>query len=225
MQHRRGFTLIELIVVVIMLGVLLAIVAPRLLSSTDDANAKLIVKAVKDIRDAVAIAKMKCLSELNAVGAAGTPDTQQLLDALASDNCQILPRNAYEVDSQNYAKVKDLKIRTDFRNPNNDIVVEIDCNGNDSICSKTRTQLNEMYGSSACPNAPANGILVCTLPLSEVLVMNMLLLVGVSVGFALSVLASNSFYSEKTFTTSAHSAEKKLSKIFTRPNNPTQSIR
>ncbi len=34
--------------------------------------------------------------------------------------------------------------------------------------------------------------------------MNMLLLVGVSVGFALSVLASNNFYSEKVFTSSVN---------------------
>jgi len=54
--------------------------------------------------------------------------------------------------------------------------------------------------------------------------MNMLLLVGVSVGFAVSVLVSNSFYAEKTFTTSAHSAEKRLSKVLIRPNNPVQSI-
>jgi type II secretion system protein G len=165
MKHRRGFTLIELIVVVILVGVLMAIVVPRIMSSTDDANAKLIAKSVKDVRDAVAMAKMKCLSELNAIGAAGTPDTQQLLQALASTNCQILPQNAYEVDQQNYAKVKDFKFRTDFRNPNNDLVVEIDCNGNDSICGKVRTQLNEIYGGGACPNAPANGILTCTLSL------------------------------------------------------------
>jgi hypothetical protein len=52
----------------------------------------------------------------------------------------------------------------------------------------------------------------------------MLLLVGVSVGFAVSVLVSNSFYAEKTFIASSNSAEKRLSKIFTRPNNPVQSI-
>jgi prepilin-type N-terminal cleavage/methylation domain-containing protein len=163
MKRRRGFTLIELLVVVSLIGALLAIVAPRLLSSTDDANAKLIAKNVKDIRDAVAMAKMKCLSELSAAGAAGTPDTGQLLQALASTNCQILPQNAYEVDEQNWAKVKDFKIRTDFQNAENNLVVEINCNGNDNICKKTREQLNEIYGGSACPNAPANGLLTCTL--------------------------------------------------------------
>jgi hypothetical protein len=35
--------------------------------------------------------------------------------------------------------------------------------------------------------------------------MHMLLLIGVSLGFALSVLTSNNFYSEKTFTSSVNS--------------------
>jgi ABC-type phosphate/phosphonate transport system permease subunit len=52
--------------------------------------------------------------------------------------------------------------------------------------------------------------------------MHMLLLVGVSVGLVLSTLTANNFYSEKTFTSSANLVEKKLSKIFPRPNNPTQ---
>jgi|YNPBryunderm2012_1023409.scaffolds.fasta_scaffold04636_3 hypothetical protein len=46
--------------------------------------------------------------------------------------------------------------------------------------------------------------------------MNMVLLVGVSVGFAVSVLTSSNFYSEKTFISSAHSTEKQLSKILNR---------
>ena len=163
MRHRKGFTLIELIVVVIVLGVLLAIVVPRLLSSTDDANAKLIAKNVKDIRDAVVMAKLKCLSVLNTAGAAA-PDTQQILQALASPNCQILPLDAYEVDAQNYAKVKDFRIQTDFRNADNVLGVVIDCNGNDNICRKVRKQLNEIYGG-VCPTEPANGVLTCTLPL------------------------------------------------------------
>jgi type II secretion system protein G len=164
MKHRKGFTLIELIVVVIVLGILLAIIVPRLLGSTDDANAKLIAKNVKDIRDAVAMAKLKCLSVVNIAGAA-SPDTQQLLQALASPNCQILPRDAYEVDAQNYAKVKDFRIQTDFRNVDNELDVVIDCNGNNKICEKVRKQLNEIYGGGTCPSAPVNGVLRCTLPL------------------------------------------------------------
>jgi hypothetical protein len=37
--------------------------------------------------------------------------------------------------------------------------------------------------------------------------MHMLLLVGISVGFALSVLTSNNFYAEKAFTSSVNHAQ------------------
>jgi prepilin-type N-terminal cleavage/methylation domain-containing protein len=165
MRHRKGFTLIELIVVVIVLGVLLAIVVPRLLGSTDDANAKLLAKTAKDIRDAVAMGKVKCLGTLNTAAGDVGADTQALLNALAGSNCQILPQNAYEVDSNGYAKVRDFGIQTDFQNANNVLVMKIDCKGNDSICGKVREQLNDMYGAAACPNAPANGVLTCSLPI------------------------------------------------------------
>jgi hypothetical protein len=59
--------------------------------------------------------------------------------------------------------------------------------------------------------------------------MNMVLLVGVSVGFAVSVLTANNFYSEKAFVSSTHSTEKRVSKtmnkILTRLDRPTQTIR
>jgi prepilin-type N-terminal cleavage/methylation domain-containing protein len=162
MRHRRGFTLIELIVVVVLLGVLLAIVVPRLLGSTDDANAKLIVKAVKDIRDAVGMAKLKCFGDINR--AAGTPgyDTQALLETLWGPSCQILSPNAYRVEG-GFAKVKDFGIQTDYQNAFNLLVVNIDCQGNDNICSKVREQLNQLYGERSCPTEPSNGFLTCYL--------------------------------------------------------------
>ena len=159
MKHRRGFTLIELIVVVIVLGVLLAIIVPRLLSSTDDANAQLIVKSVKDIRDAVAMGKLKCLGDLSNAAIA-SPDTQNLLTALS--DCQVLPQNAFQVEG-NYAKVKDFGIQTDLQMPTSVLNIVIDCKGSNSICEKVRNQLNEMYGGSACPTLPNNGFLTCNL--------------------------------------------------------------
>jgi len=161
MRHRRGFTLIELIVVVAVLGILMAIVVPRLLSSTDDANAKLIAKAVKDIRDAVAMGKLKCFEALVSAANAN-PDTQDVLSTLWGSTCQVLPQNAYQVDSENYAKVKDFGIRTDLKMPTSELDVRINCKGSDSICGKVREQLNEMYGTSVCPNAPSGGILTCS---------------------------------------------------------------
>jgi len=163
MRHRKGFTLIELIVVVIVLGILLAIVVPRLLGSTNDANAKLIVKSVKDIRDAVGMAKLKCLGAINSAAGSVGWDTQALLSTLWGPSCQVLSPNAYTVDGNGYARVKDFGIQTDYQNANNLLVVNIDCQGNDVVCNKVREQLNKMYGGSSCPNPANNGFLTCYL--------------------------------------------------------------
>jgi prepilin-type N-terminal cleavage/methylation domain-containing protein len=165
MKHRRGFTLIELIVVVVMLGVLLAIVVPRFFGASDDANAKLIVKSVKDIRDAVVMAKLKCLGDINDAAGREGYDTRALLETLWGPSCQILSPNAYTVDGNGFARVRDFGIQTDYQNANNLLVVNIDCQGNNGICSKVRDQLNQLYGGGSCPNPPANGYLICNLPI------------------------------------------------------------
>jgi general secretion pathway protein G len=46
-KHQRGFTLIEILVVVMILGLLISLAAPRLIGRTDDAK---VVKAQADIR-------------------------------------------------------------------------------------------------------------------------------------------------------------------------------
>jgi prepilin-type N-terminal cleavage/methylation domain-containing protein len=166
-KREKGFTLIELIAVVIILGVLLALVVPKILGSSDDANAKLIAKSVRDIRDATAMAKMKCLSDINNAGcnAAGA-DTSNLIPALWGNNCQTIAPNSFTIDNNsNTAKVKDFTIQTDCSGGASTLQVTINCAGNDSICNKVQEQLNSMYGANTCPNASSNGQLTCNLSL------------------------------------------------------------
>jgi prepilin-type N-terminal cleavage/methylation domain-containing protein len=163
-RKEKGFTLIELIAVVIIIGILLVLVVPKILSSSNDADAKTIAKAVKDIREATAMAKMKCLAAINNAGCNGNgTDTSNLLQTLWGNNCQTLAPNAFTINGNN-AMVKDFTIQTDCQNGANNLVVTIGCQGNNDICTKVQDQLNKMYGTNVC-NAPNGGTLQCNLPL------------------------------------------------------------
>jgi len=73
---RSGFTLIEIMVVVFIIGILLAIVAPRLISRTDDARVVEARAQIKNFDTALKLFKMD-----NAF----YPSTEQGLEALVSE--------------------------------------------------------------------------------------------------------------------------------------------
>lgn len=75
LRHQRGFTLIEIMVVVVILGILAAVVVPRIMDRPDDAR---ITKAKQDIR--VLEAQLNLYKLDNYV----YPSTQQGLEALVS---------------------------------------------------------------------------------------------------------------------------------------------
>ena len=72
---QRGFTLIEIMVVVVILGVLAAIVVPRIMDKPDEARA---AKAKQDIRALESAIELYKLDNFN------YPSTQQGLDALTT---------------------------------------------------------------------------------------------------------------------------------------------
>jgi len=74
-QRQRGFTLIEIMVVVIILGILAAIVAPNVIGRVDDAQ---ITKAKTEIRNLESSLKFYRLDNF------AYPTTEQGLEALAT---------------------------------------------------------------------------------------------------------------------------------------------
>ncbi len=74
-RHLRGFTLIEIIVVVVIIGLLAAMVAPRVMKRTDDAK---LVRVANDIRAIEASLNLYKLDNFN------YPSTDQGLQALVT---------------------------------------------------------------------------------------------------------------------------------------------
>ena len=73
-QKNLGFTLIEIMVVIVIMGIMAALVVPKVMSSTDDARKAAAVTDIKAIGDSL---KMYKLHNLN------YPTQQQGLEALA----------------------------------------------------------------------------------------------------------------------------------------------
>lgn len=83
-SRRRGFTLVEVLIVVVILGILAATVLPQFTSSAEDAKESALVQDLQTVRSQIELYR---LQHSATYPAAGTTIEQEFLDALllASD--------------------------------------------------------------------------------------------------------------------------------------------
>ena len=97
---QRGFTLIELFVVVGILGVLIAVVAPNVLGSKDGANAQLMLKAATAVSNNWSLINQSCATTTAVAGSLipATTGTMIVADVVFGGRANVLPgyQNCYD---------------------------------------------------------------------------------------------------------------------------------
>ena len=84
-NNKRGFTLIEIMVVIVILALLAALVGPKLMGRTDDAKIGTTKTQIKQLETAIKLYKLDNGSY---------PDTEQGLNALvAKPTVGVIPKN------------------------------------------------------------------------------------------------------------------------------------
>ena len=81
-RHRsqRGFTLVEILIVVIILGILAAIVIPQFTSASQDARKNSLTSQLQTLRSQIELYKLQHLDQLPSSLVAGTPSWDQLIN-------------------------------------------------------------------------------------------------------------------------------------------------
>ena len=76
--HRKGFTLVEILIVVIILGILAAIVIPQFTSASQDARKNSLTSQLQTLRSQIELYKLQHLDALPSTLVGGTPAWTQL---------------------------------------------------------------------------------------------------------------------------------------------------
>lgn len=82
MKRHNGFTLVELVVVVLILGILAAIAAPKIINNSDKAGDSSIASTLAAIRDAVELYKAENYGKLPTAAAGTIPSAAEFTAAL-----------------------------------------------------------------------------------------------------------------------------------------------
>jgi general secretion pathway protein G len=82
MKRHNGFTLVELVVVVLILGILAAIAAPKIINNSDKAGDSSVASTLAAIRDAVELYKAEHNGKLPTAAAGTIPSVTEFTAAL-----------------------------------------------------------------------------------------------------------------------------------------------
>ena len=77
-RNQRGFTLVEILIVVIILGILAAIVIPQFTSASQDARKNSLVSQLQTLRGQIELYKLQHLDQLPSSLVGATPNWDQL---------------------------------------------------------------------------------------------------------------------------------------------------
>src|SRR3954464_7543454 len=77
-NRKGGFTLVEILIVVIILGILAAIVIPQFTSASQDARKNSLTSQLQTMRSQLELYKLQHLDQLPTVLIGGSPDWSQL---------------------------------------------------------------------------------------------------------------------------------------------------
>lgn len=80
MMNRKGFTLVEILIVVIILGILAAIVIPQFTEASNDARASALDSDLQTVRSQLELYKMQHIGGYPASATLSTAATSQLLN-------------------------------------------------------------------------------------------------------------------------------------------------